>query len=138
MDDSAYGTDDRRGNWVPTAPISYGPAFQWPPQPAALFKWVFGFPGYLLPGNTLYAIGALVIWRYLTPSLEVMRNFEPGWMGLILLRSCWLISSSCSWCLLNSSRGLQGLNSSRGLISCSISLHGGSLHKASTRGLSVC
>ena len=52
MDDSAYGTDDRRGNWVPTAPISYGPAFQWPPQPAALFKWFFGFPGYLLPGNT--------------------------------------------------------------------------------------
>ena len=87
MDDSAYGTDDRRGNWVPTAPISYGPAFQWPPQPAALFKWFFGFPGYLLPGNTLYAIGAVLIWIYLTPSLEDMRNFEPGWVGLILLRN---------------------------------------------------
>jgi len=87
MDDSAYGTDDRRGNWVPTAPISYGPAFQWPPQPAALFKWFFGLPGYLLPGNTLYAIGAVLIWSYLTPSLEDMRNFEPGWVGLILLRN---------------------------------------------------
>ena len=87
MDDSAYGTDDRRGNWAPKAAISYGPAFQWPPRPAALFKWFFGFPGYLLPGNTLYAIGALVIWGYLTPPLEDMRSFEPGWVGLILLRN---------------------------------------------------
>ncbi len=56
------GTDDRRGNWSPVRQLVYGPAFHWPPQPAKLLKWFFGFPGYLLPGNALYAIGALLIW----------------------------------------------------------------------------
>lgn len=87
MDDAAFGTDDRRGNWVPKNPISYGPAFDWPPRPAALFKWFFGFPGYLLPWNVLYAVAALLIWTYLTPSLETMRTFGAGWVGLILLRN---------------------------------------------------
>ncbi len=71
MDDSAFGTDDRRGNWTPRARISYGPAFAWPPQPVALFKWFFGFPGYLFPANALYAALAGVIWLHLTPPLDV-------------------------------------------------------------------
>ena len=33
----------------PNKPVSYGPAFDWPPNPRALFKWFFGFPGYLVP-----------------------------------------------------------------------------------------
>lgn len=87
MDDSAYGTDDRRGNWAPAKPISYGPAFNWPPDPKALLKWFFGFPGYFLPWNVLYAVAALLIWRYLTPPLETMTEFRASWVGLILLRN---------------------------------------------------
>ncbi len=87
MNDSLHGKEDTRGYWTPKAPVSYGPAFDWPPNPRALFKWFFGFPGYLLPWNVLYAIAALLIWAFLTPSLATMETFSLGWAGLILLRN---------------------------------------------------
>ncbi len=87
MDDSTFGNEDSRGNWAPEKPVSYGPAFSWPPDPKALFKWFFGFPGYLFPWNVFYAVFALLIWRFLTPSPATMTNFAPGWMLLILLRN---------------------------------------------------
>jgi hypothetical protein len=34
-------------------------AFDWPPRPRSLLKWFFGFPGYLLPWNLLYAVAAV-------------------------------------------------------------------------------
>jgi sterol desaturase/sphingolipid hydroxylase (fatty acid hydroxylase superfamily) len=87
MDESRYGTDDRRGNWAPNKPISYGPAFAWPPQPMALLKWLLGFPGYFLPWNLAYAILAVLIWAYLTPSLESFKSFSPYWSAVVLLRN---------------------------------------------------
>jgi sterol desaturase/sphingolipid hydroxylase (fatty acid hydroxylase superfamily) len=90
MDETAFGTDDGRGNWAPKSPISYGPAFAWPPRPRALLKWLFGFPGYFLPWNLLYAVAAVLIWMFLTPSLETMKEFSIGWAGLILLRNIGL------------------------------------------------
>ena len=87
MNDSLHGKEDTRGYWTPKKPVSYGPAFDWPPNPRALFKWVFGFPGYLLPWNGLYAIAALLIWAFLTPSLATMETFTLGWAGQILLRN---------------------------------------------------
>ena len=76
-----------RGFWTPKEPVSYGPAFDWPPRPKALFKWFFGFPGYLWPWNVLYAVAAILIWMYLTPPLETLQTFSFGWAGLILLRN---------------------------------------------------
>ena len=90
MDDALYGKEDARGNWAPNKPVSYGPAFQWPPDPRALFKWFFGFPGYLLPWNVLYAVAAIGIWTFLTPSLESMRSFSLWWVALILVRNVGL------------------------------------------------
>ena len=90
MDDSLYGREDASGYWTPTKPVSYGPAFDWPPNPPALFKWFFGFPGYLLPWNVLYAVAAMLIWAFLTPSLATMKTFSFYWAGLILLRNIGL------------------------------------------------
>src|SRR2546430_722744 len=87
MDDSAFGKEDFRGNWAPENPVSYGPAFDWPPHPRSLLKWFFGFPGYFLPWNVLYAVAAILIWEFLTPPLETLRSFSFGWVGLILLRN---------------------------------------------------
>ncbi|MEM8748861.1 MAG: sterol desaturase family protein [Pseudomonadota bacterium] len=87
MDDSKLGAEDARGYWTPDKRISYGPAFAWPPQPKALFKWFFGFPGYLLPWNVLYAIAAFAIWYYLTPALEVFETLTFTWATVILLRN---------------------------------------------------
>jgi sterol desaturase/sphingolipid hydroxylase (fatty acid hydroxylase superfamily) len=87
MDDSKFGREDSRGFWIPKDPVSYGPAFAWPPQPRALLKWFFGFPGYLWPGNALYAVAAILIWEFLTPGLETLRTFSLQWAALILLRN---------------------------------------------------
>lgn len=88
MDNEAkYGSEDARGNWAPDKPVSYGPAFAWPPQPKALLKWFFGFPGYLFPWNVFYAIAAILIWMFLTPSLETMKTFSIGWAAVILARN---------------------------------------------------
>ena len=87
MDDKNYGTEDSRGYWKPNKPISYGPAFNWPPDPKALYKWFFGFPGYLLPWNVLYAIAALGIWAFLTPDLENFQTWSLKWSALILTRN---------------------------------------------------
>ena len=87
MDESQYGTDDRRGNWAPNKPINYGPALAWPPQPKAFLKWLFGFPGYFLPWNLFYAILAVLIWTYLTPSLENFKSFSLYWSSVVLLRN---------------------------------------------------
>jgi sterol desaturase/sphingolipid hydroxylase (fatty acid hydroxylase superfamily) len=87
MLESDFGTVEGRDQWKPKKPVSYGPVFDWPPQPKALLKWFFGFPGYLLPWNTLYALLAIVIWTFLTPSLETMRTFAPGWIALVLVRN---------------------------------------------------
>ncbi len=87
MDDNRFGTEDRRGGWAPRNPVSYGPAFAWPPQPRALVKWFFGFPGYLLPWNVLYAVAAVLIWAWLTPPLEKFQSLQLFWVGVILLRN---------------------------------------------------
>ena len=87
MDDSKYGTENARGYWSPSKPISYGPAFNWPPDPKALYKWFFGFPGYLLPWNVLYAIAAFGIWTFLTPNLANFETLSLKWSALILTRN---------------------------------------------------
>jgi sterol desaturase/sphingolipid hydroxylase (fatty acid hydroxylase superfamily) len=87
MDESLFGKEDARGHWAPHKPISYGPAFDWPPDFRALFKWFFGIPGFFLPWNVLYAAAAVLIWTFLTPSLETLKTFSVSWVGLILLRN---------------------------------------------------
>ena len=87
MAQEKYGRETPRGDWEPLEPISYGPFFSWPPQPKTLFKWVFGFPGYFLPWNVLYAVGAILIWRFATPSLETMQTLSTSWVGLVLARN---------------------------------------------------
>ncbi len=60
-----------RGALGTCQPISYGPAFDWPPDPKRLVKWLFGFPGYFLPWNVFYAGVALVLWAWFSPGLAV-------------------------------------------------------------------
>jgi len=87
LDDNTLGKRDNRGNWAPNERVSYGPFFTWPIRPVVLLKWFFGYPGYLFPWNVLYAVGAVLIWLYLTPSLETMATFAPGWIAFILVRN---------------------------------------------------
>ena len=91
MDDALYGRRDKRGDWSPNARVTYAPLFDRPMRPAATLKWFAGLPGYVLPWNAFYAGLAALCWAYLTPSLETMRHFAPGWIALIFLRNAALV-----------------------------------------------
>jgi len=84
MDDSLYGTRDRRGDWKPFERIQYPPVFVWPVQPVKFIKWLFGYPGYILPWNLLYAGVSVIIWLYLTPPMDVTKHFSVGWLAYLL------------------------------------------------------
>jgi sterol desaturase/sphingolipid hydroxylase (fatty acid hydroxylase superfamily) len=81
MNDADYGTRDRRGSWKPASLIEYPPVFVWPAQPMGFLKWLFGYPGYILPWNLFYALLAVFLWIYLAPPLDTMRTFAPGWIA---------------------------------------------------------
>ena len=44
---------DRRGDWKPPSTIKSPPLFTLPFNPLKTLKWIFGWPGYLLPWNEL-------------------------------------------------------------------------------------
>jgi sterol desaturase/sphingolipid hydroxylase (fatty acid hydroxylase superfamily) len=91
MDDTIYGTRNRRGDWAPNQRVEYAPLFAWPPKPLGDLKWLFGYPGYIWPWNLFYAGLAIAAWFFATPSVESMRSFSPGWMAIILVRNAALI-----------------------------------------------
>jgi sterol desaturase/sphingolipid hydroxylase (fatty acid hydroxylase superfamily) len=79
------------GQFAPSKPVSYGPAFAWPWNPSAFVKWFFGYPGFLLPWTIPYALLAWAIWEWATPDLETMKTFAPGWIAFILVRN-WVLA----------------------------------------------
>lgn len=87
MGESKYGTEDSRGYWTPKKLISYGPVFSWPPDRKKLVQFFFGIPGYFLPTNVLFALLAVAIWYFITPSMDTMANLSPGWIVAVLLRN---------------------------------------------------
>lgn len=84
MDESNFGQEDKRGYWVPNKRIEYPPVFVWPPQLVGFLKWI---PKYIFPWSISYALLAIVVWAYLTPSLERLKTFSADWIGLVFLRN---------------------------------------------------
>ena len=102
---------DEQGFWQPergTAPPS--PLFAWPPKPVQVFKWLFGFPGYLFPWNIIYMAIATLTWLYLQPSLSRCTEFRIDWIVEIYLRNqIMLVVITSSWHLRLWSSKSQGL-----------------------------
>ena len=82
MDDLAYGTRNKRGDWKPNKLVAYPPVFVWPLRPAGIVRWLIGWNGHVLPWNLFYALLAVLFWRHLTPPLETMKSFALGWILL--------------------------------------------------------
>lgn len=74
----------------PATPIRPAPVFVWPPRPAALFRFLFGLPGYFLPLNVLYMGLAIVTWFALTPELARMAHFQWDWIAIVYGRNLGL------------------------------------------------
>lgn len=86
------------GGWAPPLGPAVSPLLMWPPRPLALFKWVFGFPGYLLPWNLFYAATAALSWIYLYPPFDEMKTFAFGWVAQILaINLVWVGAFASIW-----------------------------------------
>ena len=86
-------TDERSaaGEWRPQEPIKLAPINDWPPAPARLAKWAFGFPGFLWPYNAFWLAITLITWMWLTPELAAMQTVEAWWVALLLVRNMALL-----------------------------------------------
>lgn len=86
MDEKTFG-QETKGHWAPYKPITYGPLLAWPWNGKAVVKWIFDFPGFLFPWTVIYSALAVGLWFWLTPPLEVMKNFSIDWVSFILFRN---------------------------------------------------
>jgi len=92
MTDAASSDTNVGGAWRPSGPIALAPINAWPPRPAATFKWLFGFPGYLWPQNAFWLGITLITWVFLTPPLAAMQSFELWWIALLFARNLGFVT----------------------------------------------
>ncbi len=83
---------DANGDWHPPEPIRLPPIVSWPLRPRAVVKWMFGFPGFLWPMNSLWLALTLATWFFFTPDLAAMQSFELWWITLLLVRNLVLVA----------------------------------------------
>ncbi|MDE0714213.1 MAG: sterol desaturase family protein, partial [Gammaproteobacteria bacterium] len=61
----------------PREPIPVPPLYAWPPRPLAALRYLF--IGMTYPWGYLYAALAVVLWLWLTPSMETMATLSLDW-----------------------------------------------------------
>ena len=88
MDDTQFGTRNKRGDFAPRAPLRIAPIWALPPRPLAVLKWL---PGYFLPWNAVFFALALILWTWATPALATMKTLSPGWILYLYLRNSALV-----------------------------------------------
>ena len=93
MKESNFGEEDSKGNWIPREKIIYAPLLNWPIDLVKIIKWFFGFPGFLFPWNFFYIFLSVLVWFYLTPSIETMMSIKYDWILLIYFRNIFLAVS---------------------------------------------
>ena len=69
MDDTRFGTRDKRGNWRPDAPLRVGPLPDFPWSARRVLVWL---PGYLLPWNLAFFMLSGALWFGMTPGRETL------------------------------------------------------------------
>ncbi|MDW8371448.1 MAG: sterol desaturase family protein, partial [Geminicoccaceae bacterium] len=88
MDETLYGTRDRRGHFKPKEPARPAPLFAWPPRPVALLRWL---PHYFLPWNLFFLATAAAVWAFALPEVEAVARLEWGWVLRLLLVNALLV-----------------------------------------------
>lgn len=88
MDDTLHGARDKRGYWKPSDWQLRLPIFTRPFRPMVWLRFVVG---YLWNWPAVWFAFTLVVWLYLTPPLETMREFSVGWISFILARNAGLV-----------------------------------------------
>ncbi len=92
---------DARGEWQPAELVKPAPIFAWPPRPGTALKWLFGFPGYLWPWNTIYMLIATGTLLYLQPELARCAEFKVDWIAQMYIRNlamlCLIVGAWHVW-----------------------------------------
>ena len=76
MDDLAFGTRNKRGDWKPKEPVALPPMWRKPFSLPAVLRWI---PGYLFPWNAFHLATALLYWHFVIPDVETMKTLSWGW-----------------------------------------------------------
>ena len=76
MDDLAFGTRNKRGDWKPKEPVALPPMWRRPFSLPAVLRWI---PGYLFPWNAFHLATALLYWHFVIPDVETMKTLSWGW-----------------------------------------------------------
>ena len=74
----------RTGGWAPDLPLTVPAPLLWPPQPLALLRYLFGFPGLFFPWLALYAGIAMGLWAILQASGVDLTHLSVGLFVLLL------------------------------------------------------
>jgi len=79
LDESNFGTRDKKGYWKPFGKILAQPLYIVPFKPLNFIKWIFGWNGYLFPWKFIWILIAVICWFYLTPELNQIKHlkFDP-------------------------------------------------------------
>ena len=87
IDDSKYGSRNKRGDWKPYKLSSNIPFFDWPFSITKNLKWLLGIPGYIVPWTFFYGLIEVILWVYFTPAIETLKNFHFNWFFYLLIRN---------------------------------------------------
>ena len=78
------------GAYQPEDSIQVPPLYTWPPKPIAIARYLL--VGLLFPWGYLFIALAAFSWRFLTPELASMAQWDWRWVGLIWLRNAALLT----------------------------------------------
>lgn len=81
----------RQWHHRPAVPIAVSPLFRWPPDPAAVWRWIAA-RWFTLAENSILVVLATLSWLWFQPSLDEARTLSVGWIAEIYLRNLVLIS----------------------------------------------
>lgn len=82
MDDSAFGSHNKRGDFKPFARYEVAPLWHWPPQPKQVLAWL---PSLLSPWNAFHMATALIWWFWVVPDMATMKTLDMQWPAYLLV-----------------------------------------------------
>ena len=91
MSEAVAGSKDSRGEWQPARLPATAPVWIWPTRPLEVVRYLFGYPGYFLPWNSIFCGLAIAMWFLTQPALASMAEFRLDWMAQIYVRNIALL-----------------------------------------------
>jgi len=85
VDDTQYGTHNKRGDYAPNAPLRIAPFYRLPWKA----REIFGFlKTYFLPWNISFMALACFYWFVVIPDVETLKSLSFGWIALLFACNC--------------------------------------------------